>query len=128
MKRFLGIDYGVKKIGLAVGDDEMRIAFARPALLDVDDQRAAIMILCAAEEIHDVVIGLPQSTDGTESEQTVLAKEFITSLSPDLTVHLVDERFSTQGVQRQQQHRKLERGQEDSLVAQALLQSFLDSQ
>lgn len=128
MKRFLGIDYGIKKIGIAIGDDQMKIAFARPPILDVDDQRAAIMTLCTAEEIRDVVIGLPKSTDGTESEQTVLAKEFIASLSPDLIVHVVDERFSTQGVQRQQQHRTLERGQEDSLVAQALLQSFLDSQ
>lgn len=127
MKRYLGIDYGIHKIGVAIGEDQTRIAFARPALLDVDDQVNAIVQLCTTEAINDVVIGLPQSTDGTESQQTIMAKAFIASLPSELTVHTVDERFSTQGVQRQQQHRKLERGQEDSLVAQALLQSFLDS-
>ena len=127
MKRFLGIDYGVKKIGLAVGDDQMKIAFARPALLDVADQPAAVLALCQAEDIHDVVIGVPLSTDATESQQTRMAKVFIDAVAQSLTVHTIDERFSTQGVQRQQAHRTLERGQEDSLVAQALLQSFLDS-
>lgn len=128
MKRYLGVDFGTQKIGCAIGDDEIRIAFSRPALLSVEDPVAAVVALCEQEAIDELVVGIPQSTDGSASDQTRMVEAFISLLRRGARpVHTIDERFSTQGVQRQQQHRTLERGQEDSLVAQALLQSYLDA-
>ena len=128
MKKFLGLDFGLQKIGVAIGDDQIKIAFARPPILDAQDAITSVTRLCDQEEIDELVIGLPQSTDGSASEQTVIAQTFIAQLETGhRPVRTIDERFSTQGIQRQQEHRNLERGQEDSLVAQALLQSFFDS-
>lgn len=129
MKRYLGIDFGLQKIGLAIGDDQTKIAFPRPAVLYHQHPAQMIIEYCQREGCDEIVLGLPRSTDGTDSKQTELTRAFGAELeAAHLVVHYIDERFSTQGVQRQQQHRTLERGQEDSFVAQALVQSFLDSQ
>lgn len=134
MAKILGLDLGEKKIGLAIGDTDHGFAFARPALL-VDrwaDAWPVLQRLIADETIATIVLGWPASTDGTPSAQTKRAAEFRTELTTHVDIPIVthDERFTTQAVQREQAQasRTLDRGMEDSLAAQLILESYLQTQ
>lgn len=127
----LGLDVGEKKIGVAIGDTTTRLAFPRPALL-VDDWSSVwkpLLTLIQENQVEQILVGLPLDTDGEEGGQAARTREFIEELrlriSQDIVVR--DERFSSQAVQREQRDagRILSRGQEDSLAAQLVLESYL---
>lgn len=129
--RILAIDVGDKKIGLAVGDTETRMAFVRPALL-VDDWAEAwpqLLTLLKEEQIVQIVIGWPLNTDGTSGSQTERVQQFIDQLKTRSTIPVIkrDERQTSIAVQREQRTngRQLKRGEEDSLAAQLLLEAYL---
>lgn len=133
MANVLGLDVGQKKIGVAIGDVETKLAFPRPALLLTDYRQAwpALRDLVASEHISTIIIGLPLDTNGGQSAQASWVQQFADELKQHVSVPVVlhDERYSTQAVQREQQSagRKLSRGQEDSLAAQLLVESYLQS-
>ena len=129
--RILAIDVGDKKIGLAIGDTETRMAFIRPALL-VNDWLEAwpqLLALLQQEQIAIIVVGWPLNTDGTPGSQTDRVQQFIDQLETRTTIPLLkrDERQTSVAVQREQQAvgRQLPRGAEDSLAAQLLLETYL---
>ncbi len=132
MAAVLAIDVGDKKIGLAVGDTETRMAFARPPLLveTWDEAWAPLHELLQHDRITSIVVGWPMNTDGTAGPQTERVQQFVDHLQQivSIPVQKRDERMSSQAVQREQQQagQKLTRGQEDSLAAQLLLESFLN--
>ena len=93
VKTFLGIDYGVKRIGLAVGDSAEKVA--RPfkiihKLNELDD-------IVPAKNVGAFVIGWPLQPDGTEGETCRQVKLFCHRLSEkfNLPIYFVDERFSS---------------------------------
>lgn len=131
MARVLGLDVGLKKIGVAIGDSGSGFAFLRPALL-VNDWSAAWPVLANMvrhEHIDEILVGWPIHSSGRHSTQADVVAKFITELQPHVTVPITkrDERNTTKAVQREQQQagRKLVRGQEDSLAAQLLVESYL---
>lgn len=128
--RILAIDAGDKKIGLAIGDTATRMAFARPALL-VDswaDVWRPLTALLRDENIEQVIIGWPLNADASRGAQSGRIQEFIEQLKKHSTVPVIkrDERHTSAAVQREQQTvgRRLKRGQEDSLAAQLLLETY----
>lgn len=131
MENILGLDIGRRKIGLAIGSPETRFAFPRPALLveSVEDGLMGVVEMVRQENITKIVAGLPQSTDSTDSDQTLFTRDFLRQLAEHVSIPIetVEERFSTQGVIKQQAGRQLKKGEEDSLVAQALLLTYLES-
>lgn len=72
MTKYLGIDYGIKRIGLAVADAEAKLA--RP-LATVS---AAELVKTIQREgpFQTVVVGLPRSLDGHETAQTLAVRRF----------------------------------------------------
>lgn len=72
MKKFLGIDYGVRRIGLAVADDEVKLA--RP-LATVAASELAAMIQREGP-FAAVVVGLPRNLDGADTPQTLAVRHF----------------------------------------------------
>ena len=96
--RVIGLDHGSRRIGVAVGDIETRMAFARPALrrrsLEADVRAVAGM---AEEEAATlVVLGLPLNMDGTEGQQAEAARSFGTALAgAGLRVAYEDERLTS---------------------------------
>src|SRR5258707_3666255 len=64
--RFIGIDYGTRRIGLSYGD-ELGVATPLPALTDTDASKrwAALIALIAQRRITDLVVGYPLNMDGT---------------------------------------------------------------
>jgi len=134
--RFCGIDYGRKRIGLAISDPGGVIA-APLATLEVrgslDDQVRQITGATADEEVAAWVVGLPLNMDGTEGPQAKLTRTFAARLAA-LTgqpVHLADERLSSlqadQYLGMAELTRRKHKARRDRVAAQIILQAFLDA-
>jgi putative Holliday junction resolvase len=71
-KKYLGIDYGARRIGLAMADDEVRIASPRSTV----DSAELIRIIEREGPFDQVVVGLPRGLDGQETPQTLAVRHF----------------------------------------------------
>lgn len=133
--RFLAIDLGDRRTGLAVGDDETAIAsplrvVERPvgdALLEELAREAA------AQGARALVVGLPLNMDGTEGPRARAVRAFGDRLAQrtGLPVHFQDERLTSADADWKMAQSGLTRAQKkarrDALAAGALLQDFLDA-
>ena len=129
LPRLLALDPGTRRVGVAVSDELGLFAHARPALAAAS-ALDAVAALVAAEGISEVVVGLPLSMSGAESEQTREARGFAARLRSRLPVPITewDERLSTVQASREVRGRKRrESGELDSAAAQLVLQAVLDS-
>lgn len=134
MTRYVALDHGSRRIGVAVGDSETGMAFARPALQRRNLERdiAVISELCANEGADLVIIGLPLNMDGTEGEQAAEARAFGARLE-DIGLRVVyeDERLSSwEAAERMAEAgRRIRRGsgELDSTAARVTLQQYLDA-
>lgn len=136
ISRFAGIDYGSRRIGLAISDPTGSIASPLTTVNVAGDAGAVIAQITRAVEAYDVdewVVGLPLNMDGTDSRQTVLTRRFAEALGRRVgqPVHLWDERLSSHEAEAHLvaadltlKQRKVRR---DRLAAQIMLQSFLDA-
>lgn len=131
--RFLGIDYGSKRIGLASGDD-LGIASPLFAVLssDADAQDAAIGEVIRARRINELVVGLPLNMDGSKGPSAQAAEAFAVRLHArfGLPVHLVDERLTSsiaeQGIAPKDRRAVRGSGIVDARAAAVILQDYLD--
>jgi len=128
--RILGIDYGERKVGIAVGDTESRIA--SPWMI-LDNQGHGellkqIKLVVENEGVERVVIGIPRDTrDLTqESKQAAAVRTFISDLrSINIPVDEVNEMFTTAEAQHSM-HASGSKAEDDAVAAAILLQSYLD--
>lgn len=134
MSRLIGLDHGSRRIGVAVGDTETGMAFARPALRRRGDRADVQLIadLARREEAATVVLGLPRNMDGSEGPQAAAARAFGALLAAaGLGVELVDERLTSWDAR----ERLAEAGERsdahsgalDSAAARLILQEYLDA-
>lgn len=98
--RVLAIDFGTKKLGLALSDPEGRFALPRgilPREGEAGRTFAELARLAAEERVETLVVGLPLGLDGSETETTRQARNFGNKLAARLSlpVHFVDERLSS---------------------------------
>ncbi len=102
--RLLGLDIGTKTIGLATASADWRFATARDTLKRGKPaaDMAALAALADAEGITGLVVGLPLSMDGRDSERTQSVRAQARNLAKALArpVLLWDERWSTVAVER----------------------------
>lgn len=119
--RYLGIDYGGKRIGLAVSDAAGRIAFPHATVGRIEEVRDAAVSL----GVGAVVIGLPFFLDGTDSEETRTVRAFAARLAELLLlpIALENEMLTTRIAERYTAGAKA-----DASAAALILQSYLDKQ
>lgn len=91
------IDYGTKRIGLAVGEDG-QLLFSK--MLEIDPETQAIVTLSEVldrESIGTIVIGLPRRLDGSEKEEAQRVRQFAGQLSKGrhIPVIFLDERLTS---------------------------------
>lgn len=138
MARLLGIDYGERRIGLALSDPLAMIAQPLPTLTRRRGKRPPYTDLLAiidANEVAEVVIGLPLTPQGDESDWTREVREFGDGLRKrvDVELHYVDERMTSARAERAVRSlglRKAERedkGRIDAAAATLILQAHLDA-
>ena len=98
MARTLGIDFGEKRVGLALSDRSNLIASPYKTLIysSEDDLISKIKKIVTDKEIKVFVIGLPLNMKGKDSDQTKKVRKFKKLLSIlELPIVLEDERFSS---------------------------------
>lgn len=126
MSKILGIDYGKKRIGLAVGDTGPRLATPYKILQNrgLGFVLQEIRDICEKDGIEKAVVGLPLRLDGSESGQTAETREFIRKLGEfsDIPIVIEDERLTT-GAAKSVGSGK---GERDHVAAMFILQSYLD--
>jgi putative Holliday junction resolvase len=133
--RLLGVDYGSVRVGLAISDADRKIASPLTTYPRRDRTQDARYFreLVQAEEVGQIVVGLPVHLDGREGQKAVEARAFGKWLAETTGLPIVfwDERFTS--VEAEQfllaagltnQRRKARR---DRVAAQILLQAYLDA-
>lgn len=126
--RFLGVDYGLKKIGLAVGDDDSGLAFPYGVIAAGEDAPERIVVIGAKEGVEAFVVGIPIPNEMFHSDvQLNLTMAFVKALQEktDLPVSVVDEQFSSAEARRMQKEYGV-KAEEDAIAAQIVLQAHLD--
>jgi putative Holliday junction resolvase len=136
MGRFLGIDYGKKRIGLALSD--IMAIFAQP--FDVIESKGikndALNILKISKEnaVSCIVIGIPMRLDTSEGAMAELTKEFIEELkklTTEIKIDIIDERLTTVQAERMlteeaNMSREKRKNIRDKIAATFILQTYLD--
>jgi putative Holliday junction resolvase len=131
--RFLGIDHGARRIGLAYGDD-IGVATPLPAILFDDPSRQwkSLGALLRERRITEVVLGHPLNMDGSAGPKALEVEAFARRIESEfaLPVHLVDERLTSYEAESTippAKRRALRKaGLVDSRAATIILQDYLD--
>lgn len=134
MARILGIDYGTKRVGLAVTDP---VGIIASPLTTIHPQELIAFLKDYQEKegIELFVVGLPKNLANGDTDLTQIVRNFITHLKrvfPDKKVATIDERFTSkmafdamlQGGMKKKNRRKKENV--DRISATIILQSFLE--
>ena len=130
----LGLDYGSRRIGLAVSDEAGLFAFPAGALERTGLQRdlAALSAMIAERGVTRVVVGLPLHLSGRSGVEAEAARAFAAALgeAARVPVDLLDERWSTREAERALRdapgRHKRKRGSVDSVAATLLLRTYLE--
>ena len=118
----LAFDFGQKRIGVAVGEPELRTAHPLPAVFRFDE----IQPLIAQWQPAALVVGLPTSVQGEAHKMTRQAEDFARRLEKrfKLPVARVDERYTS--VEAESRLKGLKKKAVDSVAAQLILEQYFD--
>jgi putative Holliday junction resolvase len=124
MINYLGVDWGEKRIGLALANSENKIATPFNTINTISE----LLEIIEAEEISEVVIGLPQKMDGDKANNPKFLK-FVEILSEKLEtrkikISFIDERLTS--IQADSLTFDKMKQDRDSLSAMIILQAYLD--
>lgn len=133
--RFMGLDVGDKRIGVAMSDEGAIIASPRETLERRGNRKdiAHLLDLARREEVGEILVGMPFSLDGSVGPQAQKVERFIAVLrdETEIPVTLWDERLSTVSAERAllegDVSRKKRRLSVDRIAAALILQSYLDA-
>lgn len=134
MGRFLAVDYGQRRVGLAVSDTMHMIATHLETVPQTDIYNY-LKDYVGKEDVELIVVGNPKQMDNTPSESMVYVKEFlenIVKLFPQMPVYMVDERYTSKIASQSIAHsglkkkKRQEKGLIDSVSAVLILQDFME--
>jgi putative pre-16S rRNA nuclease len=131
VSRVLGVDYGTRRIGLALSD-EIRLTAQPLNVVTPGQLPEALRTLAREHEIDTVVVGLPTGLSGHEGDSAAGARRLASEIEEILGVDviLVDERFTSRmaenalietGVRRRDRKEAV-----DKVAAAIILQAYLD--
>ncbi len=132
----LGIDYGTRRIGIAVSDP-LKIIASPHSVIDrkkTPDYLSALKELIVSLEIESIVVGLPYNMKGKASAQTNSVLEFISEIREKLKLDIqtTDERLSSKSAEDTLRLKGISssrnRSEVDKTAAAIILQEFLDTQ
>lgn len=124
--KYLGIDYGAKRIGIAVSDDDGVMAFPKSVIESNGKALTDIVKLCKDEHIGMIVFGESKNLDGKPNsiyEESVTFAKQLESLT-GIKVGWEPELYTSQEAERLQGKNAMS----DASAAAIILKSFLDKQ
>ncbi|MSU23766.1 MAG: Holliday junction resolvase RuvX [Opitutus sp.] len=131
--RYIGIDLGTRRIGLAFGD-ELGVGTPLPALTQADagERQAALLTVIRERRADELVLGHPLNMDDTAGPKAKEAEVFAAKLRAELglPVHLVDERLTSyeaeSSIAKSKRREVRASGIIDSRAATLILQDYLN--
>ncbi|MBR4625337.1 MAG: Holliday junction resolvase RuvX, partial [Alphaproteobacteria bacterium] len=80
--RIIGLDWGLRRCGVAVADENRGFVFTRPQLnvKSQDELVQKILDIASVDKIVGFVVGLPLHADGSDSETTKMVRDFADAL------------------------------------------------
>ena len=133
--KFLALDLGEKRIGVALSDGLKMIAQAHEVFARTSRKAdfAHVETIVKANDVSRIVVGLPISLDGTEGPMAKWARDYGGALGEALSLPVAfwDESFTSEmaaeSMASQGYSRKKMKGKLDAVAAALILQSYLDS-
>lgn len=136
MKRIVGIDFGLKRMGISISDTLFSFAIPIGRIDRVKDDKITLSnlshLLKDYKDIKTFVIGLPIHLSGKESEMSLEVRKFASFLEEEtkIPVEFIDERLTSktaEGLLREREmKRKDQKNHVDTLAATLILQTYLD--
>lgn len=139
MPKYLGIDFGLKRVGIAITDENLTIAFQRDHIPNDKNLCLAISKIAAEEGITRIVIGLPVALSGERNEQTEITEKFAHALRSELgrqrvsaETDFIDERLTSRIAEAEvvktgmKKSKRRDKGVIDRMSAQIILQNYID--
>ncbi len=126
MAKVLGLDYGTKRIGVAVSD-ELGMLAREVGVWEAQGFESELeSFLKENSEVESIVVGLPLNMDGQDTEKTQEARDFAVNVEQlsKVPVYLVDERLSSDMARNLVGRKEFV----DGVAAQIILQTYLDKQ
>ena len=123
-RTLLAFDFGLKRIGVAVGEPELRTAHPLSAV----SRFSQIESLVSEWKPAALVVGVPLSVSGEPHAMTRQARDFARRLERrfKLPVARVDERFSSKEAETRLRGTRAKKGEIDSVAAQLILEQYFD--
>jgi putative Holliday junction resolvase len=140
--RAMGVDYGLRRVGIAVSDPSGTLARPVETIAGSRDPRTAARVILEAvarlerddDPIVTIVIGLPRRLDGSANDQTPLVQALAAALSAaagDRTIVLQDERLTSHEAERLlavgEKDWRVRKARLDAVAAAVILQEYLDA-
>jgi putative Holliday junction resolvase len=126
---WLSIDVGQKRVGLAIASEQARLPQSLPTLNNDNLLMSQIQALASQHNIIGVVVGLPRSLDGNETQQTRQIRDFADNLRQvlQLPLYFQDETLSSVRAREELESRKVAYNKEDvdALAAVYILTDWL---
>lgn len=136
MGRAMAIDYGLKRIGIAMTDimQIMASPFETIESVSLKKNAAKIVEIAKNNDVSTIVVGIPVNMNGTEGEMAETVRKFIEEINAisEIPVVTIDERLTTAQAERMlvdegDVSREKRKGLKDRLAASFILQTYLDT-
>jgi putative Holliday junction resolvase len=123
MEKYLGVDWGEKRIGLATADEEIGLALPLGTVANL----TGLIQTITEEEITMLVVGRPYKIGGLEIKLSPDYLKFLELLKKQVTIPIfeIDERFSSKEADAMGGSKKMRAGR-DAIAAALILQNYLD--
>ena len=129
--RIISLDWGLRRCGVAVSDENRGFTFARPQLYikSQDELIQNVLDIINEDKISGIVIGLPLYSDGSESDTTKMVREFANSLAThtDLPIIFVEENLTSSAAQEEIGRKSIQKikAELDSVSAKIILENAI---
>ena len=129
--RIIGIDWGLRRCGVAVADENRGFVFTRPQLnvKNQDELIKNVLTIIAEDRPVGLVIGLPLHADGSDSDTTKLVREFgdLLSKQTDLPIIFVEENLTSAAAQEEIGRKSISKIKQelDSVSAKIILENAI---
>ncbi len=122
MSILLGLDYGIKRVGYAIGDAKTKIVSPGKILNNDKNLIKNIVNIVKSYNISTIVLGYPITLKGKEGQRAILVKAFKEELEKEINIpiYLYDERFSTVRA------KELNKKNLDAIAAYIILSDFIN--
>lgn len=127
--RIIGIDWGLRRCGIAIADENRGFVFVRPQLYvkNQDELIQSILNIVNEDKIVGIVLGLPLHADGSDSDTTKKVREFANFLSSktDLPIIFIEENLTSSAAQEEIGRKSISKIKQelDSVSAKIILEN-----